>query len=109
MELLARTGVGRDINRHYVGEGELAEALERPVVKDLCRLIRWRNAHCVFDGEFEAMDSAEHELCLRWRDGKAFAQLNVNFSAHDATLCYGDGSGEQYFDLFEAVNLAEGV
>ena len=35
MELLAATGVGRDVNRHRYTEAEVAAALDRPVVRDL--------------------------------------------------------------------------
>ena len=36
MELLARTGNGRDVNRHYYSRDELRAELERPVVRALC-------------------------------------------------------------------------
>ncbi len=51
VDLLKRTQVGRDINRHHYTGGELAEALERPVVRALLALSRFRNEHPAFDGE----------------------------------------------------------
>jgi sucrose phosphorylase len=33
MALLARSRIGRDINRHYYSEQEVASALRRPMVK----------------------------------------------------------------------------
>ena len=45
IELLRRTGVGRDINRHYYTSGELQHALTRPVVQALLALLRLRNTH----------------------------------------------------------------
>src|SRR6185312_13407228 len=42
MELLARTGVGRDINRHYYDCEEVERNLQRPVVAGLLELIRLR-------------------------------------------------------------------
>ena len=52
MELLARTRVGRDINRHYYTSTEVAKELARPVVQRLMDLIRVRNEHPAFGGAF---------------------------------------------------------
>jgi hypothetical protein len=73
MELLERTGVGRDVNRHYYTEAELRQALDRPVVQALTRLIRFRNAHPAFDGEFSASGQGERphaDLASRRRLGR---------------------------------------
>src|SRR6185503_310862 len=45
MELLARTGIGRDINRHFYDSAEIERASRTPVVRDLMALIRLRNSH----------------------------------------------------------------
>jgi sucrose phosphorylase len=50
MDLLARTRVGRDVNRHYYTPAEIAAGLARPVVQALGRLIRFRNEHPAFEG-----------------------------------------------------------
>jgi sucrose phosphorylase len=85
MSLLARTGVGRDINRHHYTRGEIEEALSRPVVADLCTLIRLRNSHPAFQGTFELLPSPAHELQMRWRNGEAMARLRVDLgtAAHE--------------------------
>ena len=53
VDLLRRTSVGRDVNRHYYTREEIDSDLQRPVVRALFALIRLRNAHPAFDGEFE--------------------------------------------------------
>ncbi|WP_265523494.1 sucrose phosphorylase [Oerskovia flava] len=53
LDLLARTGVGRDINRHHFTPSEIDEALERPVVRALLGLCRFRNTLPAFDGDVE--------------------------------------------------------
>jgi sucrose phosphorylase len=78
MELLARTRVGRDINRHFYTREEINEALGQPVVARLCELIRLRNSHPAFDGAFETADSPEDVLDLGWRNGEAFARLRLS-------------------------------
>jgi sucrose phosphorylase len=78
MALLERTSVGRDINRHYYTREEIDRALERPVVQRLFELIRLRNTHPAFGGEFAMADSADSVLDLRWRKGEDFAHLHVD-------------------------------
>lgn len=66
MDLLAATGQGREINRHRYTDDELDAALERPVVRALFELVRWRNTEPAFDGSFELLDAPPHQLAVRW-------------------------------------------
>ncbi len=86
MELLARTGVGRDINRHYYTAGEIAAALERPVVRGLLELIRFRNRHAAFQGEFNLPNCSDRELVMEWRSDAEFARLEVDLAATSAVI-----------------------
>ncbi len=88
MELLARTGVGRDINRHYFSRADIDAALLRPVVQDLLRLIRLRNSHPAFAGGFRVVDSDSATLALRWEAGVDFAELRVHLRTADYELQY---------------------
>ena len=67
MALLARTGAGRDINRHYYQASEIESALQKPVVKELLGLIKLRNSHPAFNGEMIIEETAEHKLIMCWR------------------------------------------
>ncbi|MEO6186713.1 MAG: sucrose phosphorylase, partial [Steroidobacteraceae bacterium] len=78
MALLARTQVGRDINRHHYTRGEIAEALTRPVVCDLLELIRLRNTHPAFQGEFTLRPSDADVLDMGWCQAEAGVRLRVN-------------------------------
>jgi sucrose phosphorylase len=78
MELLARSQVGRDINRHHYTPDEINAALQRPVVQDLAALIRLRNTHAAFGGEFSMGEGGDDELELCWTAGAAVAALHVN-------------------------------
>lgn len=66
MDLLARSRVGRDINRHHYTPAEIASAAQRPVVQRLFELIRLRNTHPAFNGRLEVLPSGAHQLHLRW-------------------------------------------
>lgn len=83
MELLARTRVGRDINRHHYAPGEVQAALQRPVVQRLLALVRLRNAHPAFNGTFSVGDTAgdDSRLLLRWQQGEHFAELQADLRA----------------------------
>lgn len=86
MELLARTGVGRDINRHYYSAGEVRAALETPMVRGLAELIRLRNGHPAFQGEFSMPRCGPEELMLEWRNDNGFARLEVNLPKLEANI-----------------------
>jgi sucrose phosphorylase len=95
MELLARSGVGRDINRHYYTPAEVEAALTTPVVKSLLNLIRFRNAHPAFAGEFQVQDSSDRVLSLKWQQGDEWAWLEVDLGAPTATIEYSSRTGVQ--------------
>ena len=81
LDLLQKSGVGRDINRHHYGVEEVRSAMGQSVVQRLCALIRLRNMHPAFGGDFELLDSAESALHLRWTAGSASAELQVDLVA----------------------------
>jgi sucrose phosphorylase len=86
MDLLRRTGVGRDINRHYYTEAELGRELQRPVVQALIALLRIRNSHPAFGGRFRVAPAPAGSLVLEWTTGAAFARLDVDFTVMSAAL-----------------------
>ncbi|HZK06295.1 MAG TPA: sucrose phosphorylase [Actinomycetaceae bacterium] len=76
VELLRRTGVGRDINRKYYAPEDVAAALERPVVRALFALAAFRNEAGVFDGEFDST-ARGGGLTMSWRADGHHATLDV--------------------------------
>jgi sucrose phosphorylase len=92
MDLLARTNVGRDVNRHYYTRDEIERDLTRPVVAGLCRLIRFRNTHPAFGGEL-SLGGDGSQLVLLWRHGPESARLDADLATRSATLTWTqDGS-----------------
>lgn len=81
MALLARSGVGRDINRQHFQAPDIDAALQRPVVQALFGLIRLRNTHPAFGGRFESLPCGPHELLLRWVCDGHHAELRVDLHA----------------------------
>lgn len=86
MQLLAETGVGRDINRHYYSAAEIDQELQRPVVQALFELIRFRNQHPAFNGAFSLPTSGDTEIILRWDHGEHWALLAVDLAAGSYSL-----------------------
>jgi sucrose phosphorylase len=90
MQLFARTGSGRDINRHYYTRTEIDEAIGSPLVRALADLIRLRNRHPAFQGDFNMPECAEGEFMMEWRCGEDFARLDVVLNSLSGTLHYSD-------------------
>lgn len=95
MALLARTGVGRDINRHHYTRAQIEVDLQRPVVQELVALIRFRNDHPAFDGQFQINESDADSLALRWDHREHFAELRVNLATAEGTLSHSAAPGVQ--------------
>ena len=90
VDLLERTGVGRDINRHRYAPAEVEAALERDVVRRLLALLRFRNHHPAFDGTWSLLDAPAHQVHMRWEAGPAWTELAVDLAGHTFRLAWGD-------------------
>ena len=88
VDLLRRTGVGRDINRRYYTRQDFDAALSAPVVQRLCALLRLRNRHPAFNGRCDLTSSSDRQLALAWSDGAAFARLEVDLDAMHAAAAW---------------------
>jgi sucrose phosphorylase len=104
LELLRRTRVGRDINRHHYEADELRQELTRPVVQSLLALLRIRNTHPAFQGTFDPLESAADRLALVWANGETFARLDVNLTEMSASMtCSSAGAQSQGAVAWDAV------
>jgi sucrose phosphorylase len=77
MELLAATGVGRDVNRHRYTEAQVTEALGHPAVRAQLAALRLRTAHPAFGGTFQHEVSGTSAR-LRWTSGADVAELELD-------------------------------
>lgn len=94
MDLLARTQVGRDINRHYYTQKEFQEALGKPVVQSLIDLIRLRNTHHAFAGKVTIETPSSQALVITWTKNDNWAKLEVDFLEPRAVLTYSTAGTE---------------
>ena len=86
MGLLSKTNVGRDINRHYYLKTEIEQELQRPFIQQLTQLMRFRNTHPAFEGEFELLSTANDLLHIRWTKGADFAELQLNLNKQEMNI-----------------------
>ncbi|MFK8054213.1 MAG: sucrose phosphorylase [Woeseiaceae bacterium] len=97
MSLVERTGVGRDINRHYYTREEIGANLQREVVRNLTALIRLRRHEPAFAGRFTIPTCGSQQLILRWETDDAFAQLDVQLDQRHATIeCVSPTGAKRY-------------
>jgi len=107
LDLLRRTGVGRDINRHCYTPEEVRSELTRPVVRSLVELLRLRNAHPSFLGTFHIGTSGPDRLVLEWANGNDTARLDVDLAEMRAAVtitgpCAGREPAQAWSSMVEA-------
>ena len=90
IELLESTKEGRNINRHYYTLEEIEKEVERPVVKQLLSLLRFRNTSKAFDleGEIEIStpDESTIEIVRTSADQQTKARLVANLETKEYTI-----------------------
>jgi sucrose phosphorylase len=75
MDRFARTGEGRDVNRHHYPAAELAAALASDVTQAQLDLVRLRSTHPAFDGTFALTHLGGARIELVWTNGVDRAAL----------------------------------
>jgi sucrose phosphorylase len=105
LDLLRRTGVGRDINRHYYTPAELNAKLQHPVVRSLFNLIRFRNTHPAFGGDFHLHPCDDRSIEIEWRRDAEWARLSVDFETMSAAIRHSSAGGPHEFPIATGVAL----
>ncbi len=93
---VAKTGEGREINRHNYTEQEIEQAVHREVVQRLLKLIEFRNTHPSFEGTFSVSKPQDYELELKWVQDKRYSILWVDLKSHQSTISYNDKQGKEH-------------
>lgn len=103
-ELLERTGVGRDINRHIYSDPDLERDLARPVVAALLQLCRFRAVAPGFDGNFQAELDEDCQLRLRWESESGWSELRVRLDRGHARVRWARAGGAEHETVDLLVN-----
>jgi sucrose phosphorylase len=78
IQLLAKTKVGRDINRHYYSKDEIDDFVKTGFFADFKSLMVLRNTHKAFNGQFELMETPDALLKMQWKNHDEWALLEVD-------------------------------
>lgn len=87
------TGEGRAINRHNYSTAEVEQALGRPVVQRLLKLIHFRNSCAAFDGDFAVLASDDRHVRVGWRNDAQQCTLNVDLISRRSVIEFTDETG----------------
>ncbi len=88
IELLESTKEGRNINRHYYSKDEVAAEVERPVVREVLRLMELRNTHPAFaiEGDMEVSIPCAGRLTIKRSSGDDWALLDCDLATHEYSI-----------------------
>jgi sucrose phosphorylase len=95
LELVERTKVGRDINRHGYSLEEIESQISRPVVQKLLALMKLRNNHPAFGGDFGIEQSPDTVLTVCWKKGIHTVRLQADFEARCFKITTRSGDSEE--------------
>jgi sucrose phosphorylase len=90
IELVERTRLGRNINRHNYSLEEIKEEIQRPVVQRLLRLMEFRNHYPAFNGEFNLLKSKNDHLILEWINKQYHVTAYIDLKHHTVKITYKD-------------------
>jgi sucrose phosphorylase len=55
-------------------------------VRALFDMIRFRNTHPAFAGDFSLLPCSDHEIAIEWRSNAHWARLNVDLKEMNAVI-----------------------
>jgi sucrose phosphorylase len=95
MDLLAKTNVGRDINRHYYTLQEIDEHIETSFFQQFQKLMFLRNSHPAFNGDFKLVESPADLLNIRWEHENSWADLHLNLKSMNLKISFSEAGSER--------------
>lgn len=94
LERVNETGEGREINRHNYTVKEIEQALGKPSVQRLLKLIRFRNEYEAFQGQFEVLACESDKLRLSWKTESKSCMLYTDLQTNVSMIIYTGENGE---------------
>ncbi|BCA86205.1 sucrose phosphorylase [Enterococcus saigonensis] len=90
--LLEQTKEGRNINRHYYDLTEIKAEVQRPIVKKLFALLKFRNQETAFDlnGTIEVQTPSTSDIIIT-RSNKTGSSVTLAANLADKTFCITKG------------------
>lgn len=88
IENVNKTGEGREINRHNYTNSEIDEAIKKPVVQRLLKLIKFRNKYPAFQGKFSLGKFEKEKIEMEWEKEEYKCTLNINLENYQVLIVY---------------------
>jgi sucrose phosphorylase len=98
-ELMQRTDFPRNISRHNYTVEEIKEEVKKPIVKELSKLMRFRNEYAAFDDACIVEDTEDHILKIKRVCGAYEARLEANLQNYSFSITYRDVETRQWNEL----------
>ncbi|MBA6399620.1 sucrose phosphorylase [Colwellia sp. BRX10-4] len=103
--LLSKTNVGRDINRPYLNNERIEQALNKPYTKAIISLIKLRNNTEAFNGEF-TVNSNVSTLEMNWQKNDDSTTLIVDLADRHAQIQIIENNSTRIISLNMLLNLS---
>ncbi len=101
LEAVRRSGAAghKEINRTNLTRAQIAQGLERKVVRDQLTLLRMHNTCPAFDfdAEMAFTQPAPDKLCIVWRKGSAEARLEADLTTYAFTMTVSGANGQERY------------
>lgn len=98
-ELAQRTNTPRDINRHNYDGEEIAEAVQKPIVQKLIRMMEFRNDYPAFEGPCVVEETSKAILKITREFEGYWAELYVDLKAYKFKISYYNVEEQKIKDL----------
>lgn len=98
-ELMEESGESRDINRQWFTSEQVEEAVQKPVVRRLKKLMEFRSSYPGFDGVFHLMYSGTSSIAMCWRHGEFRCELFVDLHFKRTTIRYLDEKSKRWLSM----------
>ena len=103
MELLSKTNVGRDINRPYLDNEHITQALEKAFTKAMIELIKLRNSCEAFNGNFTVTNELS-VFTMTWTHYQSSAILRVNLADRETVIELVENNNKRIITLDSLLN-----
>jgi len=99
IELLEKTKHGRDINRHNYSLEEIDKEVNKDVVRQLLKLMIFRNEYKAFNGQLIIHDTPKDQLHLSWQYEDYACHLKADLKSYKFSISYRENNDIKLLEL----------
>ncbi len=91
IEAVKESGERRDINRHPYSREEITESVQKPILKRMLQIMRFRNTYPAFDGDLSITEHVNPSILdVYWSKDEYTTHLLADFITKQYTISYYD-------------------